>query len=91
MIKQKCIEEQKCYSTPKNFFLLSLTAINSFAIFFRSMLSVSRLWTCKSMTLLKSTCFIVDLRKFFNRRIAENVRSAVAEVTGIVSKICRSW
>ena len=37
---------------------------------------------------LKKVCVIVDRRKLFNLCMAENVRSAVADVTGIVRDMC---
>ena len=49
------------------------------------------LWIYNSIVLasLKKVCVIVDRRKLFNLHTAENVRSAVADVTGIVRVMCR--
>ena len=58
-----------------------------FAIFTVSSVSVIDLWQCISRQLFRPSCFMVLLSQFLSRLRAENVRSKVAYVKGIVKFI----
>ena len=58
-----------------------------FAIFTVSSVSVMDLWQCISRQLFRLSCFMVLLSQFLSRLRAENVRSKVAYVKGIVKFI----
>ena len=65
----------------------SLAQANFFAIFTVSSVSVIDLWQCISRQLFRPSCFMVLLSQFLSRLRAENVRSKVAYVKGIVKFI----
>ena len=65
----------------------SLVQANFSAIFTVSSVSVIDLWQCISRQLFRPSCFMVLLSQFLSRLRAENVRSKVAYVKGIVKFI----
>ena len=77
-------EMTQCYGkqigSPKKIFLLSSC---------KSAFSLCMYMCSNSIASLEKVCVIVDRRKPLNLRMAENVHSAVADVTGIVRVMCR--
>ena len=55
----------------------------------KSAFSLCMYMCSNSIASLEKVCVIVDRRKPLNLRMAENVHSAVADVTGIVRVMCR--
>ena len=66
--------------------------VQTFICTFKGIASKSAFSLCihNSIASLKKVCVMLDHRKLFNLRMAENVRSAVADVTGMVGVMCRS-
>ena len=62
--------------------------MNSLSMSSELIWSVLSLCMCKIMMWFNLVCVMADRKNVFRRRKAENVRSAVADGTGIVNAMC---